>query len=230
MKRVLDIVGAILGLALGVLILIPATFAVWLQDGHSPLYFALRSGRGEKPFRMIKLRSMRQRADTSGVNSTASDDPRITPVGRVVRRWKIDELPQLWNVLLGDMSLVGPRPQVPAEVARYTSEERELLSVKPGITDIASIVFADESDILGGCPDPDLRYERVIRPWKSRLGLLYVRCGRQLSVDLRILYLTMMHLAARRTALAAAARLVRELGGDEELQAITRRRTPLRAM
>ena len=115
------------------------------------------------------------KADQTGVDSTAGDDKRITPIGRLVRKLKLDELSQLWNVLKGDMSLVGPRPNVPREVALYTSDENKLLEIRPGITDLSSIIFADEGDILHGAEDPDLRYHQIIRPWKSRLGLLYVK-------------------------------------------------------
>jgi lipopolysaccharide/colanic/teichoic acid biosynthesis glycosyltransferase len=102
----------------------------------------------------VKLRSMRILADTSGVMSTAGNDPRITAIGRFVRRWKRDEMTQLWNVLCGDMSLVGPRPQVLPDVARYTPQELEMLTVRPGITDLASIVFADEGR---SCEAPPIR-------------------------------------------------------------------------
>jgi len=105
---------------------------------------------------MIKLRSMIWGADKTGVDSTAARDSRITWVGHIVRRYKLDELSQLWNVLQGDMSMVGPRPQVPRDVAIYTDREQELLTVKPGITDISSIVFADEGEILKDSEDPDL--------------------------------------------------------------------------
>lgn len=102
---------------------------------------------------MVKIRSIIVKADQTGVDSTARDDKRITPVGRLVRNFKLDEFSQLWNVLKGDMSLVGPRPNVPGEVAMYTSEENRLLEIRPGITDISSIVFADEGDILRGAVD-----------------------------------------------------------------------------
>jgi len=111
---------------------------------------------------MVKLRSMVVRADRTGVDSTAGNDPRITIVGRLIRKLKLDELSQLWNVLKGDMSLVGPRPNVPREVALYTKEEDHLLDVRPGITDISSIVFADEGEIL------DLKFWITSR--KSFLG------------------------------------------------------------
>jgi lipopolysaccharide/colanic/teichoic acid biosynthesis glycosyltransferase len=228
MKRLLDIVASVAGLALGSVILVPAMVAVWLQDRHSPFYVAPRVGRGGVPFRMVKLRSMMARADATGVLSTAGNDPRITAVGRFVRRWKLDELTQLWNVLKGDMSLVGPRPQVLPDVALYTAEEREMLTVRPGITDLASIVFADEGEILRGAHDPDLRYNQVIRPWKSRLALLYVRRGQTVPTDLRLVWLTVLTIVARPRALAGVAALVRSLGGDEELARVALRVDPLR--
>jgi lipopolysaccharide/colanic/teichoic acid biosynthesis glycosyltransferase len=226
-KRLVDLVVSLAGLLAGSVVLVPVMVAVWLQDRHSPFYVASRAGRGGQPFRMVKLRSMRVLADQAGGSSTAGDDPRITAVGRFVRRWKLDELTQLWNVLLGDMSLVGPRPQVMHDIAFYTSEERELLAVRPGITDLASIVFADEGEVLRGVADPDLRYNQVIRPWKSRLALLYVRQPPSVWLDLRIIWLTLRAIASREFALAAAAALVAELGGGEDLTRVAARREPL---
>jgi lipopolysaccharide/colanic/teichoic acid biosynthesis glycosyltransferase len=228
-KRLLDIAVSLAGLLAGSIVLVPVLIAVWLQDRHSPLYVASRAGKGGRPFRMVKLRSMRILADQTGVSSTAGDDPRITPVGHFVRRWKLDELTQLWNVLLGDMSLVGPRPQVVPELALYTAEERELLTLRPGITDLASIVFADEGEILRGAPDPDLRYNQVIRPWKSRLALLYLRQRRSVWLDLKIVGLTLRTIASRPRALEAVSALVRTLGGGEELARVASRQEPLLA-
>jgi lipopolysaccharide/colanic/teichoic acid biosynthesis glycosyltransferase len=151
-KRIFDIVASATGLLVASPILLPVMFLVWKQDRHSPFYVAPRVGRGEKPFKMVKLRSMIINADKSGVDSTGSNDRRITPVGHFIRRYKLDELTQLWNVLKGDMSLVGPRPNVKRETDLYTLEEKKLLSVKPGITDFASIVFSDEGDILKDQP------------------------------------------------------------------------------
>ena len=131
-------------------VLLPVMFLVWWQDRHSPFYVASRVGLDQRPFRMVKLRSMRIGADKSGVDSTSAGDSRITPVGHFIRRYKLDELTQLWNVLIGDMSLVGPRPNVERETRLYTDLEQRLLTVKPGITDYASIVFADEGEILQG--------------------------------------------------------------------------------
>lgn len=228
MKRLLDLVTAVVGLLAGSVILVPAMIAVWLQDRHSPFYIASRAGVGGTPFRMVKLRSMKILADKTGLMSTAGNDPRITAVGRFVRRWKLDELTQLWNVLRGDMSLVGPRPQVLQEVARYTAEERLMLTVRPGITDMASIVFADEGEILRGAVDPDLRYNQVIRPWKSRLALLYVERGPSLMLDVRLVWLTVLAIVARQRALAGVSALVRSLAGDEELARVALRADTLR--
>lgn len=165
-------------------------------------------------------------ADKTGVDSTAGDDKRITPVGRLVRKLKLDELSQLWNVLKGDMSLVGPRPNVPREVALYTPEENRLLEIRPGITDISSIVFADEGDILQGADDPDLRYHQIIRPWKSRLGLLYIQKN-DLMLDLKLILLTLTNSLARGWTLRQVSRMVRNLGGDPELAEVVSRRKAL---
>ena len=140
-------------------------------------------------FKMRKFRTMVVDADRIGGSSTPADDPRLTTIGKALRRWKIDEMPQLINVLLGEMSLVGPRPQVASDVARYTEDERRLLSVRPGVTDWASIEFRNEAEILRGHPDADNAYDELIRPEKIRLGLAYVD-QRSLWVDLQILYLT----------------------------------------
>jgi len=227
MKRLFEVVAAALGLVLASPLLLVVSLAIWLQDFHPPFYLGWRTGRGGRPFRMVKFRSMVARADRTGVDSTAGDDPRITPVGRLVRRLKLDELPQLWNVLVGEMALVGPRPNVPRETDVYTAEERRLLEVRPGVTDIASIVFADESEILRGSPDPDLRYHQLIRPWKSRLALLYARRPPALGLDLHILWLTLLSAIDRPRALRECALLVRRLGGDEALARVAQRTAPL---
>jgi len=169
---------------------------------------------------------MVHQADTTGVSSTAGDDPRITWVGRIIRKFKLDEFPQLWNVLKGEMRLVGPRPNVEDETGLYTDEEKHLLDVRPGITDMASIVFADESDILKGHDDPDLAYNQLVRPWKSRLGLLYVKHF-SFWLDLRLIFLTILAIVRRRLAVLRVGRLVQELGGDDALCAVSRRETEL---
>jgi lipopolysaccharide/colanic/teichoic acid biosynthesis glycosyltransferase len=227
MKRALDFIVALLGLlALSPLLIILA-LVLTLQDGGSPFYIATRVGKGGRHFRMVKFRSMVVGADRSGVDSTSGNDPRITPFGRFVRRNKLDEIPQLWNVLKGDMSLVGPRPNVVREVALYTELERRLLSVRPGITDLASIVFADEGDILRDSTDPDLSYNQVIRPWKSRMGLLYAHNSQSLALDLRIIALTLRSVADRKNALRLTAKILSELNADADLIEVARRERPL---
>jgi lipopolysaccharide/colanic/teichoic acid biosynthesis glycosyltransferase len=200
MKRLLDLLGATVGLLLASPLLVPVIALVWAYDRHSPFYVAARVGKNGRLFKMVKLRSMRVNADRIGVDSTSARDPRITPIGHFIRRYKLDELTQLWNVLRGDMSLVGPRPNVERETRLYTREERELLTVKPGITDFASIVFADEGDILKDQRDPDIAYNQLIRPWKSRLGLFYVQHA-NVRLDLRLIRWTALAIVSRESAL-----------------------------
>jgi lipopolysaccharide/colanic/teichoic acid biosynthesis glycosyltransferase len=228
LKNVFDFLCALLGLALVSPVLAAITLVVWLDEPGAVLFRGRRVGFGEEDFRMLKFRTMTPDAWKSGVNSTAAEDRRITRVGRWLRRFKLDELPQLWNVLAGDMSLVGPRPQVPAEVSLYTAEERRMLWVRPGVTDLASIVFADEGAILAGSADPDLLYNQIIRPWKSRLALLYVE-RRTFSADLRILALTLVAGVSRERALAGVSRMLVAWNADEMLLRVARRREPLEA-
>ena len=221
-KRLFDLSASAIGLLVAAPLVAPICFLIWLQDRHSPFYIAERVGKGQRPFRMVKIRSMVVKADQTGVDSTAGDDKRITPLGRLVRKLKLDELSQLWNVLKGDMSLVGPRPNVPREVALYTSDENKLLEIRPGITDLSSIVFADEGDILQGAEDPDLRYHQIIRPWKSRLGLLYVKKS-GFFLDLKLIFLTFTNSLARAWTLQKVSEIVSSLGGDPELVEVASR-------
>jgi lipopolysaccharide/colanic/teichoic acid biosynthesis glycosyltransferase len=225
-KRLMDIVLSAAGLALASPVLLTVMFLVWREDRHSPFYIAPRIGRGGRPFRMVKMRSMVINADHQGASSTSNDDRRITPVGHFIRRYKVDELTQLWNVLTGDMSLVGPRPQVQSGVDLYTARERQLLTVQPGITDFASIVFADEGAILAGHPDPDAGYDQLIRPGKSRLGLFYIE-HRSAWVDLQLIGLTLVSIASRRRALDGVQRLLAALDAPAELVRLASRRDPL---
>lgn len=228
LKRVLDFVAAAAGLALLSPLLCVVLFLIWRQDHHSPFYIADRAGVDGKPFRMIKIRSMIVRADQTGVESTSASDNRITPVGHFVRRWKLDELSQLWNVLKGDMSLVGPRPNTLREVESYTPAERRLLSVRPGITDISSIVFSDEGDILKDSADPDKTYGEIIRPWKSRLGLIYVD-NVSMLLDMKLVALTLVAIARKDAALGGVAKILDKLKADREVFETARRQAPLRA-
>ena len=222
MKRFLDIVASALGLLVLSPVLGVVLFRIWLQDGHSPFYLGERAARGGGRFLMVKIRSMIENADSTGVESTGAADNRITPFGHFIRRWKLDEIPQLWNVLKGDMSLVGPRPNTLREVAKYSSTEVRLLSVRPGITDIASIVFSDEGEILRDAANPDEAYEHLIRPWKSRLGILYAE-NANIILDLRLIYLTVLAIADRRRALIGVQSILRDLRASDDLKFVARR-------
>jgi lipopolysaccharide/colanic/teichoic acid biosynthesis glycosyltransferase len=226
MKRLLDFTLSLTGLIISSPVLVPIIIIVWLHDWHSPFYIAMRVGKGEKLFRMVKLRSMIINAHKSGVDSTSSNDNRITGVGRFIRRYKLDKLSQLWNVLIGDMSLVGPRPNVKRETDLYTSPEKKLLTVKPGITDFSSIVFSDEGEILKDQSDPDIAYNQLIRPWKSRLGIFYIE-NRSMSVDIRLIYLTVIAVLSRDEALKRISIMLHNLNADPALVKVAQRKEVL---
>ena len=224
-KRLFDVTASAFGLLLASPILLTVMLLVWLQDNHSPFYVAPRVGRNNQSFKMIKLRSMVINADNSGVDSTAANDNRITAVGKFIRRYKLDELTQLWNVLKGDMSLVGPRPNVKRETDLYTPVERKLLRVKPGITDISSIVFSDECDILEGQSDPDIAYNQLIRPGKSLLGLLYIE-NQSLALDMNLCFLTFIAIFSRKKSLLGVHEILKSINAPEHvIQLAQRRRT-----
>jgi len=190
LKRSFDIVASLLGLML-LLPLFVALAIVLRRESPGPTFYrGLRAGRHGKAFRIFKFRTMVVNADKIGGVSSSADDPRITRVGNFLRRYKLDELPQLMNVLKGEMSLVGPRPEVVPEVLLYTQEEKRLLEVRPGITDLASIRFRNEGEILRGSADPHQAYREKIRPEKIRLGLEYVRSHSFLT-DCRIILNTL---------------------------------------
>ncbi|HAP38814.1 MAG: sugar transferase [Nitrospira sp.] len=194
MKRLCDVVVAsVLLLLLSPLLLVIALVIRW-SDGGPVFYRAPRVGLRGQPFRMWKFRTMVQHADQLGGPSTPDGDPRVTPVGRWLRQHKLDELPQLFNVCGGTMSLVGPRPEVQHYVDLYSEEERVILTVRPGLTDWASLWNIDEGALLKGSPDPEKVYLETIRPVKLRLQLAYVR-QRSFGTDLRILLHTAIALA-----------------------------------
>ena len=225
-KRVVDAIIAAIGLTVLSPVLLLVAFAIWTYDRKSPIYKATRIGKNSVPFTMYKFRSMVVNAEKSGVDSTSASDSRITFVGKWVRRFKIDELPQLWNVLTGSMSLVGPRPNVQREVHLYSQEEMHLLDVSPGITDFASIVFADEGQILDGSDDPDISYNQLIRPGKNYLGLHYVK-ERTLLIDIRIVLLTILAIVSRARALDATSALIKKTSGSQELVLLALRKSEL---
>lgn len=226
MKRLLDLlISTVALLALAPIIAVSAV-GVWAQDRHWPFYTSWRIGRDLRSFRLHKLRSMVVGADKNQIDTTINQDPRITKLGRFLRRYKIDELPQFLNILKGEMSLVGPRPNVEREVRQYSSEEQRMLSVLPGITDLASIVFSDLGNILDGAEDPNLAYNQLVRPWKSRLALFYID-NRTFWMDFRILYLTFVAIFAPERARLGVLHILKENRASEQLIAVVRRDEPL---
>ena len=225
-KRLVDILASFFGLLITSPILLPVMFLVWKEDKKSPFYIAPRSGRNGTIFKMVKLRSMVVDADKSGVDSTSSNDMRITPIGHKIRRYKLDELIQLWNVLIGDMSLVGPRPNVKSETVLYTDVEKGLLLVRPGITDFSSIVFSDEGEILEGKDNPDLAYNQLIRPWKSRLGLAYIK-NQSFLLDLQLIFYTVVAIISKPKALIWVAKKLNNLDVDADTVRVSKREVNL---
>ncbi len=194
MKRAVDLAVAVIGLlVLGPLLVVLGVLVAATSPG-GPFFRQVRVGRDRRPFRLVKFRSMTVRAGSEQGSFDAGDTARTTAVGRVLRRTKLDELPQLWNVLVGDMSLVGPRPEVP----KWTEVHREawdrVLTIRPGITDPASIAFRDEESILAASPDPEACYRDEILPRKLAMAEAYIR-DRTLGGDLRILAMTVAALA-----------------------------------
>ncbi len=188
-KGVFDFFLSLLGLTLLSPILIIISIKIKSEDDGTVFYRGERVGLHGKPFRIFKFRTMVVDAEKMGASSTSDDDLRITRIGRFLRKYKLDELPQLINVLVGDMSLVGPRPEVKKFTDLYTDEEKVILTVRPGITDWASLWNPDEGELLKGSLDPDKDYLEKIRPEKIRLQLKYVR-ERSFWTDIKIIFLT----------------------------------------
>ena len=188
-KRFFDLLISITGLVLLAPLLMAVAALIKLSDRGPVFYRGVRVGRYGRTFRIIKFRTMRVDAEKIGGASTAADDPRITRIGRWLRASKLDELPELANVVLGDMSLVGPRPEVERYVRLMSPTERTILTVPPGLTDWATLWNRDEGAVLAGAADPEQTYLETIRPEKIRLQLDYVR-RRSFWVDVGILVQT----------------------------------------
>ena len=195
-KRLIDVCASAVGLiALSPLLAIVAA-AIRIEDGGPAIYRQVRVGLGGATFRIAKFRSMSVAQECEGPDLTVNGDKRITRIGDFIRRYKIDELPQLWNVLVGEMSLVGPRPETPALMQDYTFAQRDaLLALRPGITDWASLLLRSESELLADASNPAALYREVLLPLKHRLWECYRREAGLLT-DLRILAATLWAVAA----------------------------------
>ena len=189
MKRLIDIASSGIAILLCFLLLLFIAILVKITSQGPVFYRQTRVGKDRKKFLLIKFRTMTVDADLRGPLVTAGGDSRITHIGRVLRHSKLDELPELWNVLKGDMSLVGPRPEVPKYVKHYKSEWERVFSVRPGITDLATLQFRDEESVLKNANDIEKAYIEVVLPIKIKLALEYID-KQSLLLDLKILFLT----------------------------------------
>jgi lipopolysaccharide/colanic/teichoic acid biosynthesis glycosyltransferase len=204
--RLFDLAVCLLVLPAALIVGAVTALLIYIDSPGSVFYRSTRVGRGGKPFQMLKFRKMRRSA--RGGPLTIGEDERFTPIGSFLAMTKLDELPQLWNVMKGEMRLVGPRPEVPEFVARYREEYGELLSVLPGITGPAAVEYASESHLLSLQRDPVRFYEESIMPRKIEIDLEYIRT-RSLRGDIRILAQTM---------LVPLAKVARRMGGDQHLR------------
>ena len=191
LKRLFDITASIFGLIIFSPLLLIIAILIKKEDGGPVFYRGVRVGRHGKLFKIFKFRTMVIDAEKMGGPSTSEYDPRITKIGNFLRKYKLDELPQLINVLKGDMSMVGPRPEVKFYTDMYTEKEKIILTVKPGITDLATLWNPDEGSILKGSDDPDKTYFEKIRPEKIRLQLKYIR-KQYFWLDVKIILQTLL--------------------------------------
>lgn len=175
MIRFFDIIFSIIGLVILSPLFIVLYLLIRIESKGGGFYSQERIGKNGKPFKLFKFRSMRIGSDKKGLITIGEKDNRITKTGFILRKYKLDELPQLWNVFIGDMSLVGPRPEVKKYTDLYTEEQKQVLQVRPGITDWASIKYVDENKILGESKDPDDAYVNLIMPNKIKLNMVYIQ-------------------------------------------------------
>jgi lipopolysaccharide/colanic/teichoic acid biosynthesis glycosyltransferase len=190
-KRLFDIIFSLIGIILSSPFLLLFVILIKLESPGPAFYTGSRVGKDGKTFKMFKFRSMVMNADKLGGPSTSADDPRLLKIGKFLRRYQMDELPQFINILKGEMSFVGPRPEVPSEVERYSREDRDtILSVKPGLTDLATLEDVHEEEILRGAADPHEAYRRLIQPKKIELAKKYVRT-RSFWLDIKIILKTL---------------------------------------
>ncbi len=214
--RILDICLSLIILLITTPFLAVSLFLVYLNDFENPFYVSERVGKNFRNFKIFKIRTMIKNADKYKIDSTSEKDFRLTKVGKLIRKYKFDEFLQFFNVLIGNMSIVGPRPNVIREVNLYTDEEKFLLSKNPGITDPSSIIFSDLSQILTNYEDPDIAYNQLVRPWKSRISIFYLK-KRNIISDLIIITLTFLSIFSRKLSLLFISKLLKRLGASREI-------------
>ena len=189
MKRLFDSTFSFLGILLLSPLFILISFFIFIGSGLPVFFLQRRVGENAKDFSLIKFRTMKKDADKGGLLTVGEKDSRITSIGLFLRKYKLDELPQLFNVLIGNMSLVGPRPEVRKYVELYNQEQKQVLSVKPGITDYASIQYSNENELLGKAHNPEERYIKEVMPAKLQLNLKYIK-EHNLLTDINIIFTT----------------------------------------
>lgn len=188
-KRIIDFIFSLLGIIVLLPVFIIISILIVLDSPGGIFYLQTRVGKNNKNFKLFKFRTMKTDADKKGLLTVGNSDSRITRTGLWLRKYKLDELPQLFNVLLGEMSLVGPRPEVRKYVALYSAEQKKVLSVKPGITDNASIEYADENELLSKQSEPEKFYINEVMPAKLKINLEYIS-KQSIAEDFRIILKT----------------------------------------
>lgn len=196
MKRLTDIVLSLMAIVLLSPVFLFISLYILLESRGGIFYRQQRIGKNSIAFTLFKFRTMRPDAEKSGLISFGEGDPRITGAGQFLRKYKLDELPQLFNILRGDMSVVGPRPEVPKYVSLYSNDQLEVLSVRPGLTDFASLEYFEEGEILARSEDPEKTYIEEILPHKLSLGLKYVR-EQSFGTDMKIILRTFLRVIRR---------------------------------
>ncbi len=197
MKRLIDSILAFLALAILLPFMLIISLFIFLESGGGIFYRQIRVGKNKKHFYLYKFRSMKKNADKEGLLTLGGKDPRVTRIGYFLRKSKMDELPQLINIIKGDMGIVGPRPEVPKYVALYDENQSRVLTVRPGLTDLASIKYIDESDLLEKADNPEEFYIQKIMPDKLALNLEYID-NKTFAKDFRIIIQTILRLFNRK--------------------------------
>ncbi|MDF2448120.1 MAG: wcfS [Bacteroidota bacterium] len=195
LKRLFDICVSLIGILVLLPLFLVISLAMVATCGFPVFYFQTRVGMHNKDFKLFKFRTMHANADKKGLLTVGGRDPRVTPIGYYLRKYKLDELPQLFNVILGDMSLVGPRPEVRKYVALYSKDQQVVLSVKPGITDYASLEYINENELLSHSSDPESTYINEIMPAKLALNKRYID-DQGLFTDLKVIFKTIRKIVA----------------------------------